>query len=71
MICAEPKKFAPVGTIPRSVLALERAKTARAALADCRFCAHDCGVNRLAGEAGLCHAGADARFFPGADRSYG
>jgi putative pyruvate formate lyase activating enzyme len=32
-------------------------------LADCRFCAHDCGVNRLAGESGLCHAGAEARFF--------
>ena len=32
-------------------------------LADCRFCAHDCGVNRLAGENGLCHAGAVARFF--------
>jgi len=32
-------------------------------LADCRFCAHDCGVNRLAGENGLCHAGAGARFF--------
>ena len=32
-------------------------------LADCRFCAHDCGVNRLAGETGLCHAGAGTRFF--------
>ncbi len=32
-------------------------------LADCRLCAHDCGVNRLAGETGLCHAGAEARFF--------
>ena len=32
-------------------------------LADCRFCAHDCGVNRLAGETGLCHAGAETRFF--------
>jgi len=32
-------------------------------LADCRFCAHDCGVNRLAGEVGRCHAGAEARFF--------
>jgi len=36
---------------------------ARALLANCRFCAHDCGVNRLAGERGLCHAGAEARFF--------
>src|SRR5208282_48929 len=46
-----------------SVLARERARIARAMLADCRFCAHDCGVNRLAGENGLCHAGAEARFF--------
>ena len=48
---------------PRSTLARERARLARAMLADCRFCAHDCGVNRLAGEQGLCHAGATARFF--------
>jgi putative pyruvate formate lyase activating enzyme len=48
---------------PRSVLARERARIARAMLADCRFCAHDCGVNRLAGENGQCHAGAEARFF--------
>jgi len=48
---------------PRSVLARERARTAGAMLAECRFCAHDCGVNRLAGETGLCHAGAKARFF--------
>ena len=48
---------------PRSVLARERARIARAMLADCRFCAHDCRVNRLAGENGLCHAGAEARFF--------
>ena len=48
---------------PRSVLARERARVARAMLADCRFCAHDCGVNRLAGKTGLCHAGAAAHFF--------
>jgi putative pyruvate formate lyase activating enzyme len=47
----------------RSVVARERATVARAALADCRLCAHECGVNRLVGEAGLCHAGAEARFF--------
>ena len=47
----------------RSVLARERAAVARAALADCRLCAHECGVNRLAGAAGLCHAGAEARIF--------
>jgi len=48
---------------PRPVLARSRAQIARALLADCRLCAHDCGVNRLAGETGLCHAGAEAHFF--------
>ncbi|HYV28187.1 MAG TPA: radical SAM protein [Candidatus Eisenbacteria bacterium] len=47
----------------RSAVARERAQVARAMLADCRFCAHDCGVNRLAGEQGLCHARAETRFF--------
>jgi len=32
-------------------------------LADCHLCEHHCGVNRLAGKAGLCHAGAEARIF--------
>ena len=47
----------------RRALARERARLAREMLADCRFCAHDCGVNRLAGEFGLCRAGAAPRFF--------
>jgi len=47
----------------RSALAAGRAREARAGLADCRLCAHDCGVNRLAGEQGLCHAGPETRFF--------
>ncbi|HXS68669.1 MAG TPA: radical SAM protein [Candidatus Polarisedimenticolia bacterium] len=47
----------------RAEIARERAEIAHAMLADCRFCAHDCRVNRLAGEQGLCHAGAEARFF--------
>lgn len=63
MLCAAN----PVRRIPargrRSALAATRAATARAMLADCRFCAHDCGVNRLAGELGLCRAGANARCF--------
>ncbi len=63
MICAEPQKSAPGKTFSRSALARERAPLARAALADCRLCAHHCGVNRLAGETGLCHAGATANFF--------
>ena len=57
-----PQARAVVG-VPRSVLARDRARRARALLANCRFCAHDCGVNRLAGETGLCHAGAETRFF--------
>jgi putative pyruvate formate lyase activating enzyme len=47
----------------RAKVSSERASRARTMLADCRLCAHDCGVNRLAGEVGLCHAGATARFF--------
>jgi putative pyruvate formate lyase activating enzyme len=48
---------------PRSILARERARVARALLADCHLCEHHCGVNRLAGETGLCRAGAEARIF--------
>ena len=59
----ELQRAGPETGAPRSVLAHERARIARAMLADCRFCAHDCGVNRLTGEKGLCHAGAEARFF--------
>jgi putative pyruvate formate lyase activating enzyme len=62
MICAVPEKISRL-TQNRPALARERARRARAMLADCRFCAHDCGVNRLAGETGLCRAGAEARFF--------
>ena len=47
----------------RSTIARDRAGIARAMLADCHFCAHHCGVNRLAGAGGLCHAGATPRFF--------
>jgi putative pyruvate formate lyase activating enzyme len=47
----------------RSAMAHDRAQLARTMLADCRFCAHDCGVNRLTGETGLCHAGTESRFF--------
>lgn len=48
---------------PRAALARERAAVAHAMLEDCHFCAQHCGVNRLAGPAGLCHAGPTARFF--------
>jgi putative pyruvate formate lyase activating enzyme len=49
--------------VSRSELAARRVKEARGLLADCRLCAHECGVDRLAGERGLCHAGASARVF--------
>jgi uncharacterized Fe-S radical SAM superfamily protein PflX len=62
MICVEPEKISRLAQ-NRPALARERARRAWAMLADCRFCAHDCGVNRLAGESGLCRAGAAARFF--------
>ena len=48
---------------PRRALARSRAISARAALAECRFCNHDCGVNRFAGPFGRCHAGAENRCF--------
>jgi putative pyruvate formate lyase activating enzyme len=47
----------------RSAVAAERALIAREMLANCHLCAHHCGVNRLHGSAGLCHAGAQTQFF--------
>src|SRR5579872_2170719 len=61
MATAMPSISTPVQT--RRKLAARRALVARELLADCRFCAHDCRVNRLAGETGPCHAGAETRFF--------
>jgi putative pyruvate formate lyase activating enzyme len=64
MIGVEPKPANVMAAgASRSVLARERAAAARTALADCHLCEHHCGVNRLAGETGLCHAGAEARIF--------
>src|ERR1700759_1496133 len=62
MLCAEAIA-SPRRLEKRAAIAAQRAKIARALLADCRFCAHDCRVNRLAGEHGLCHAGPETRFF--------
>ena len=50
-------------TASRSALARQRLPSVRDALSDCHLCEHHCGVNRLAGERGLCHAGAQARVF--------
>src|SRR2546421_10729228 len=47
----------------RRKLASERAVAAYAVLQDCRLCAHDCGVNRLTGQLGICRAGDQARVF--------
>jgi putative pyruvate formate lyase activating enzyme len=50
-------------SVDRRVLARQRAAQARACLSECRLCAHDCGVNRLQGQLGLCRAGATGRIF--------
>jgi putative pyruvate formate lyase activating enzyme len=47
----------------RSALARGRMAAARTALGDCHLCAHHCGVDRLAGATGLCHAGVETRLF--------
>ena len=62
MICLEPVALKP-GVEDRATIARERAQTAGELLASCHFCAHHCGVNRLVGERGLCHAGAETRCF--------
>jgi putative pyruvate formate lyase activating enzyme len=62
MICLQPE-HSNCAKQTRPALARSRIPLARAALADCRLCAHNCGVNRLAGETGLCHAVAETRFF--------
>jgi putative pyruvate formate lyase activating enzyme len=49
--------------VSRPIAARERAAAARASLAECHLCAHHCGVNRLAGQLGRCHAGPAARAF--------
>ena len=62
MTCLEPVALKP-GVETRATVARERARTARELLANCHFCAHHCGVNRLVGERGLCHAGVETRWF--------
>jgi len=62
MTCLEPVAWKP-GIKDRPAIARQRAQIARGLLASCHFCAHHCGVNRLAGELGPCHAGAETRCF--------
>ena len=47
----------------RSGIARERAGIAHASLVHCELCAIECGADRLGGEVGPCHAGAEARVF--------
>jgi putative pyruvate formate lyase activating enzyme len=47
----------------RARVARARAQAAQASLADCQLCARHCGVDRLAGELGLCQAAAQPRLF--------
>jgi putative pyruvate formate lyase activating enzyme len=47
----------------RSTVAAGRVPMARAALSHCHLCAHRCGVDRLHGPAGRCHADDRARVF--------
>jgi putative pyruvate formate lyase activating enzyme len=57
---SHPHLARPLG---RAALAAMRAKAAFASLESCHLCAHHCGVNRLTGAGGQCHAGAAARVF--------
>jgi len=60
----DPKRKRSPHLFPdRPSLARSRAALARAGLSDCHFCAHHCGVNRLRGQRGRCHASAETRFF--------
>jgi putative pyruvate formate lyase activating enzyme len=47
----------------RHELAAARAEEAHAHLRSCRLCAHRCGVDRLGGDTGPCHAGPVGRVF--------
>jgi putative pyruvate formate lyase activating enzyme len=53
----------PRGDLTRSRRAAARIPAAQAALANCRLCAHQCGVDRTESPAGLCHAGPRAGVF--------
>ena len=53
----------PAMTALRPRVDRTRLAAARAALAHCEVCAHRCGVDRLAGPAGICGAGSSPRIF--------
>lgn len=54
---------APPGPKSRARLAAQRVDSAMAALSECMVCQHRCAVNRLAGPAGRCGAGAEPHVF--------
>jgi putative pyruvate formate lyase activating enzyme len=71
IVDSAPATFVP-GDIPfgggararfRSRVARERAGVAQASLIHCELCALECGADRLGGDIGPCHAGAEARVF--------
>src|SRR3954462_7604298 len=49
--------------MPTTVITAERLAAASAHYRDCRLCEHRCGVDRTAGPAGKCKAGALPRVF--------
>lgn len=56
----------PLATRPRTGRAFAarlRVPLARGMLAECHLCEHHCGVNRLNGPSGRCHAGPEPRIF--------
>ena len=63
---ASPPRLRPVQPKPqlgRREVARRRIAKARAAISDCRLCAHRCGVNRVEGERGICRAGSSGKVF--------
>lgn len=63
MRCADKPVCQDMASPGRAALASQRAAAAAAMLANCHFCAHHCGADRLDGQLGRCRAGADTNFF--------
>jgi len=62
LLTPPPPRSAPCLT-GRAALAAARLEQAAQALTDCKICHHRCGVDRRAGPAGRCGAGAEPRVF--------
>lgn len=63
MIATEPEIKIPDQAFSRRSLARQRTMLAHATLSDCHLCERHCGVNRLAGERGVCQARDTAQIF--------